>query len=129
MEYLPGGTLRERIASGRKLPPRAVVEVALEIAEALQSAHTRGVIHRDIKPRNLLVTDSGHVKVTDFGIARAAEATTISNLGDILGSAKYMSPEQAAGRWTLRATSTLWASSSSRCSQARCPTRSTPRGT
>ena len=107
MEYLPGGTLRERIASGRKLPPRAVVEVALEIAEALQSAHTRGVIHRDIKPRNLLVTDSGHVKVTDFGIARAADATTASDLESILGSAKYMSSEQAAGRWTLRATSTL----------------------
>ncbi|MDQ5827848.1 MAG: protein kinase, partial [Chloroflexota bacterium] len=97
MEYLPGGTLRERIASGRKLPPRAVVEVALEIAEALQAAHTRGVIHRDIKPRNLLITDSGHVKVTDFGIARAADATTASDLESILGSAKYMSPEQAAG--------------------------------
>ena len=107
MEYLPGGTLRDLIASGRKLPPRAVVEVALEIAEALQSAHTRGVIHRDIKPRNLLITDSGHVKVTDFGIARAADATTASDLESILGSAKYMSSEQAAGRWTLRATSTL----------------------
>jgi serine/threonine protein kinase len=97
MEYLSGGTLRDLIASGRTLPPRAVVEVALEIAEALQAAHTRGVIHRDIKPRNILITDSGHVKVADFGIARAAEATTISDLGDILGSAKYMSPEQAAG--------------------------------
>ena len=97
MEYLPGGTLRDLIASGRTLPPRAVVEVALEIAEALQAAHTRGVIHRDIKPRNILITDSGHVKVADFGIARAAEATTVSDLGDILGSVKYMSPEQAAG--------------------------------
>jgi eukaryotic-like serine/threonine-protein kinase len=97
MEYLPGGTLRDRIASGRTLPPRAVVEVALEIAGALQAAHTRGVIHRDIKPRNILITDSGHIKVTDFGIARAAEATTVSDFGDILGSAKYMSPEQAAG--------------------------------
>jgi eukaryotic-like serine/threonine-protein kinase len=97
MEYLPGGTLKDRIASGRTLPPRAVVEVALEIAGALQAAHTRGVIHRDIKPRNILITDSGHIKVTDFGIARAAEATTVSDLGDILGSVKYMSPEQAAG--------------------------------
>src|SRR5918994_5797884 len=70
MEYLPGGTLRDLIASGKTLPPRAVVEVALEITEALQAAHTRGVIHRDIKPRNLLITDSGHVKVADFGIAR-----------------------------------------------------------
>jgi eukaryotic-like serine/threonine-protein kinase len=97
MEYLPGGTLNDRIASGRRLPPRAVVEVGLEIARALQAAHRRGVIHRDIKPRNILITDSGHIKVTDFGIARAAEATTVSDFGDILGSAKYMSPEQAAG--------------------------------
>jgi eukaryotic-like serine/threonine-protein kinase len=97
MEYLSGGTLKDLIASGRRLPPRAVVEVALEMAEALQAAHRRGVIHRDIKPRNILITDSGHVKVADFGIARAAEATTISDFEGILGSAKYMSPEQAAG--------------------------------
>src|SRR5215213_4365504 len=97
MEYLSGGTLRDLIASGRMLSPRTVVEVALQIAEALEAAHARGVVHRDIKPRNILVTDSGHVKVADFGIARAAEATTISDLGEILGSVKYMSPEQAAG--------------------------------
>jgi eukaryotic-like serine/threonine-protein kinase len=71
--------------------------VALQIAEALRVAHERGVIHRDIKPHNILITDSGDVKVTDFGIARAAEATTISHPGDILGSAKYISPEQAMG--------------------------------
>ena len=97
MEYLSGGTLRDLIARDGALPPRAVMEVALEIAEALQCAHERGVIHRDIKPGNILITGSGHVKVADFGIARAAEATTISDLGEILGSAKYMSPEQAAG--------------------------------
>jgi serine/threonine protein kinase len=97
MEYLPGGTLKDRIMGEGMLAPRTVVEVAIQITEALQAAHERGVIHRDIKPRNILITDSGHVKVADFGIARAAEATTISNLGDILGSAKYMSPEQAAG--------------------------------
>ncbi|HEX5974462.1 MAG TPA: Stk1 family PASTA domain-containing Ser/Thr kinase, partial [Rubrobacteraceae bacterium] len=97
MEYLPGGTLKECITSRGTLPPRTVVEVALQIADALEAAHERGVIHRDIKPRNILITDSGHIKVTDFGIARAAEATTVSDLGDILGSVKYMSPEQAAG--------------------------------
>ncbi len=97
MEYLSGGTLKDRITSEGAPPPRTVVEVALQIAEALEAAHERGVIHRDIKPRNILITDSGHVKVADFGIARAAEATTISGLGDILGSVKYMSPEQAAG--------------------------------
>jgi eukaryotic-like serine/threonine-protein kinase len=97
MEYLSGGTLRDRITSEGMLSPQTVVEVALQITAALQAAHERGVIHRDIKPRNILITDSGHVKVADFGIARAAEVTTISGLGDILGSVKYMSPEQAAG--------------------------------
>jgi tRNA A-37 threonylcarbamoyl transferase component Bud32 len=97
MEYLPGGTLEDRIARAGRLPPREAVEVAVQVAEALQAAHERGVVHRDVKPGNVLVTRSGHTKVTDFGIARAAEATTISEPGDILGSAKYMSPEQAAG--------------------------------
>jgi serine/threonine-protein kinase len=97
MEYVPGGTLKDRITSKGALPARTAAAVALQIAEALQAAHEQGMIHRDIKPHNILITDSGHVQVADFGIARAAEATTISDLGYILGSAKYMSPEQAAG--------------------------------
>ena len=97
MEYLPGGTLKERITATDPLRPQAAVEVALQVAKAIKTAHVRGVVHRDIKPRNILLADSDHVKVADFGIARAVEATTISRTGDILGSAKYMSPEQAAG--------------------------------
>ncbi len=97
MEYLSGGTLKERIKSRGALSPRTAVEVALQTAEALQAAHEKGIIHRDVKPDNILIAGSGHIKVADFGIARAADATTISHLGDILGSAKYMSPEQAAG--------------------------------
>jgi eukaryotic-like serine/threonine-protein kinase len=97
MEYLPGGTLKDTITSKGALPDRTAAAVALQIAEGLQAAHEQGMIHRDIKPHNILVTDSGHVQVADFGIARAAEATTISDLGYILGSAQYMSPEQAAG--------------------------------
>jgi eukaryotic-like serine/threonine-protein kinase len=99
MEYLPGGTLKDRIISEETLSPQTAAEVALQTALALQAAHNRGIIHRDIKPRNILITDSGDVKVTDFGIARAADATTTasSHLGDILGTAKYMSPEQAMG--------------------------------
>ncbi len=97
MEYLPGGTLKNHILKRGPLPPQMAAEVALQTAEALQAAHKRGIIHRDIKPRNILITDSGDVKVTDFGIARAADATTTSDLGDILGTAKYMSPEQAMG--------------------------------
>jgi eukaryotic-like serine/threonine-protein kinase len=97
MEYLVGGTLKERVTATGALQPQAATEVALQVAQALKAAHVRGVVHRDIKPRNILLADSEHVKVADFGIARAVEASTISHTGDILGSAKYMSPEQAAG--------------------------------
>ena len=97
MEYLPGGTLKEKITATGALRPQVAAEVALQVAKALNTAHVRGVVHRDIKPRNILLADSDHVKVADFGIARAVEATTISHADDILGSAKYMSPEQAAG--------------------------------
>src|ERR671938_1067932 len=97
MEYLPGGTLKDRILRRGALPAQTAAAVALQIAEALRCAHERGVIHRDIKPHNILITESGDVKVTDFGIARAADATTISHPGDILGTAHYISPEQAMG--------------------------------
>jgi serine/threonine-protein kinase len=97
MEYLPGGTLKRRITSEGALPARTAAAVALQIAKALRAAHEHGIIHRDIKPHNILITDSGHVKVADFGIARAAETATISDHGDILGTAHYISPEQAMG--------------------------------
>src|ERR687898_1135524 len=97
MEYLPGGTLKRRITSKGTLPARTAVAVALQICEALRAAHEHGVIHRDIKPHNILITDSGHVQVADFGIARAAETSTISDHGDILGTPHYISPEQAMG--------------------------------
>jgi eukaryotic-like serine/threonine-protein kinase len=97
MEYLPGGTLKDRIMSRGALPPQIAAEVALQIAEALQAAHKRGVIHRDIKPHNILITESGDVKVTDFGIARAASSSTMTRTGSILGTAHYISPEQAMG--------------------------------
>src|SRR5918992_205258 len=97
MEYLPGGTLKDRIMSRGALPPRTAAAVALQIAEALCAAHERGVIHRDIKPHNILITESGDVKVTDFGIARAASSSTMTRTGSILGTAHYISPEQAMG--------------------------------
>ncbi len=97
MEYVPGGTLKERIvAQGRLLPDEAAT-FALKVAEALGAAHAKGVIHRDIKPQNVLLTESGEPKVADFGIARAASAATISQTSRVLGTAGYMSPEQALG--------------------------------
>ncbi len=97
MEYLPGGTLKDRILQRGALPPETAAAVALQIAEALQAAHRSGVVHRDIKPHNVLVTASGDVKVGDFGIARAASSSTMTKTGSILGTAHYISPEQAMG--------------------------------
>jgi len=97
MEYLPGGTLKDRIVKRGALPAHTAAAVALQMAEALRAAHERDVIHRDIKPHNILVTSLGDVKVTDFGIARAAASSTMTRTGHILGTAHYISPEQAMG--------------------------------
>jgi eukaryotic-like serine/threonine-protein kinase len=97
MEYLPGGTLKDRILRRGALPAHTAAAVALQMAAALRAAHERHVIHRDIKPHNILVTGSGDVKVTDFGIARAASSSTMTRTGHILGTAHYISPEQAMG--------------------------------
>ncbi len=127
MEYLSGGTLKDRILKRGALQPRTAAAVALQIAEALRAAHERDVIHRDIKPHNILITGSGDVKVTDFGIARAASSSTMTRTGHILGTAHYISRNRRWGsRWARRATYTLWASSSTRCSRARCPSTLTP---
>ena len=97
MEYAPGGTLEDRILEDGPLPPRTAVEVASQIAKALGFAHERGVIHRDIKPQNILLSALGDAKVTDFGLARAAYSTSLSQTSLVLGTASYMSPEQAMG--------------------------------
>ena len=96
MEYVPRGTLKERIKRDGALAPDVAAGVALQIADALQVAHESGVIHRDIKPQNVLVTKTGDVKVTDFGIARAA-SSPLTQTSTVLGTAGYMSPEQAMG--------------------------------
>lgn len=96
MEYVPRQTLAKEIRSRGALPPLTAVEVAIEIAEALQEAHERGVIHRDIKPANVLVTGGGDVKVADFGIA-LPDSPNGQNEERTFGTVPYMSPEQAKG--------------------------------
>ena len=97
MEYVAGGILSERILRVGPFPTHTAAAVAIQVAEALEEAHRRGIVHRDVKPQNILVTKSGDVKVTDFGIARAASSATLTRTGIVLGSVHYMSPEQALG--------------------------------
>jgi eukaryotic-like serine/threonine-protein kinase len=97
MEYVAGGTLNERILREGPFPPHTAAAVATQVAEALKEAHHRGIVHRDVKPQNILVTESGDVKVADFGIARASSSATLTRTGVVLGSVHYMSPEQAIG--------------------------------
>jgi len=97
MELVEGDTLAERIAHHGLLPWQEAFAIAAQVASALSAAHAHGVVHRDVKPANILVDRSGRVKVTDFGIARAARATTLTRPGMVLGSANYVAPEQAQG--------------------------------
>jgi hypothetical protein len=97
MELVDGDTLAERIARGGPLPWQQAFAIAEQVAAALSAAHTHGVVHRDVKPANILIDRAGRVKVTDFGIARAARATTLTRPGMVLGSANYVAPEQAQG--------------------------------
>ncbi|MCA1717950.1 MAG: protein kinase [Actinobacteria bacterium] len=95
MEYVSGGTLKDRV--GGPLDPSTVIGLGLQVADALRFAHEQGVIHRDVKPHNILLTEAGDAKVADFGIARAAAATTTSQSSPFMGTAGYLSPEQAKG--------------------------------
>jgi serine/threonine protein kinase len=97
MEYISGETLKDRIVREGPLPVETAVRVALEIAEALEHAHQNNIVHCDIKPHNILMTRTGRVKVTDFGIARAVTSATMTQTGTIIGSVHYFSPEQARG--------------------------------
>jgi eukaryotic-like serine/threonine-protein kinase len=93
MEHVPGTTLAEL---GQIAPERAV-ELTIQACHGLAHAHAAGLVHRDVKPQNLLLREDGTVKVADFGIARAAETTALTQVGTVLGTAAYLSPEQALG--------------------------------
>ena len=97
MEFLEGRTLKEIIRErGRRSTPTRAIDIVVQILRAARFAHKRGIVHRDIKPHNVIVDDEGNVKVTDFGIARAG-ASDMTETGSIIGTAQYLSPEQAQG--------------------------------
>ncbi|HEX2053595.1 MAG TPA: PASTA domain-containing protein [Actinomycetota bacterium] len=95
MEYVRGKNLRQILASSKRLPARQAAQVTGQVLGALGAAHDKGVIHRDVKPENVVVATDGRVKVTDFGIARAAESAALT--GGMLGTVAYVAPEQARG--------------------------------
>ena len=97
LEYLPGGSLDDRLAADRPLPDGETHRVAAEIAAGLAHAHRRGIVHRDLKPANVLFDGEGRAKIADFGIAHVGGATGLTEAGTVLGTAAYISPEQAAG--------------------------------
>ena len=97
MEYIKGETLKDKINREGPLPINVTLEIVKEIAGALENAHANHLVHCDIKPHNILINEAGHVKVADFGIARATSSSTITYTGSIVGSVHYFSPEQAKG--------------------------------
>ncbi len=97
MEYVEGITLKQYIEKKGRIPWREAVSITIEICHGLAQAHAKHIIHRDIKPHNIIVTSTGAIKVTDFGIARATTTSTVAASDDVLGSVHYISPEQARG--------------------------------
>jgi len=103
MEYIEGRTLRDVIREEGPLLPERAAEIAGDVCAALAFAHSHGIVHRDVKPANIMLTKTGEVKVTDFGIARAASSETVTQTATVLGTAQYFSPEQAqAGKVDAR---------------------------
>ncbi len=107
MEYLPGRSLKQLIRQEAPLDPVRAIDITLQILKAARFAHRRGVIHRDLKPHNVIIDDADQAKVTDFGIARAG-ASDMTETGSIMGTAQYLSPEQAQGH-AVSAASDLYA--------------------
>ncbi len=100
MELVRGKTLKQIITEEGTLPWKWALDISIQIASALEAAHKQGIVHRDIKPHNIIITEDGVAKVTDFGIAKAVSNSTITAFGTTIGSVHYFSPEQAKGSYT-----------------------------
>ncbi|MEZ6063966.1 MAG: serine/threonine-protein kinase [Planctomycetaceae bacterium] len=98
MEYVSGETLTNIITERKRIPWREVLDLSLQMAAALKAAHDAGIIHRDLKPSNLMIAKDGTVKLTDFGVAHVFATTRLTRTGGVVGTAEYMSPEQARGQ-------------------------------
>jgi eukaryotic-like serine/threonine-protein kinase len=98
MEYIEGRELRDMLADGKPIPVAQAIDIAAQVGEGLAYAHQHQVVHRDIKPANIMITPEGRAKIADFGIARMRSSETRTQTGVILGSPKYISPEQVVGK-------------------------------
>lgn len=107
MELVRGEPLSAILERAGRLTPEVTLDLVSQAARALQTAHDAGIVHRDIKPGNLMITSDGRVKITDFGIARAAQSNTLTQTGMVMGTAQYVSPEQASGK-TVTAASDIY---------------------
>ncbi len=102
MEFVDGVTLTTEITDRKRLPWKEVIELSMQIAAALKAAHDAGIVHRDLKPSNLMLTKDGMIKLTDFGVASLFASTRLTRTGGVVGTAEYMSPEQARGQRASR---------------------------
>jgi serine/threonine protein kinase len=98
MEYLGGGSLVELIRKSARLAPATAAALVEKIARGVQAAHDLGIVHRDMKPQNVLLGEDGEPKVTDFGLAKRGRGTDLTRTGAVMGTPHYMAPEQAAGK-------------------------------
>src|SRR5262249_22177513 len=98
MEYVEGQSLEEILHEQRRLPWREVLDIALQICPAVKHVHDHGIIHRDLNPPNLLRTPTGQIKLMDFGIAKVFASSHLTATGGVVGTAEFLSPEQAAGK-------------------------------
>jgi serine/threonine protein kinase len=98
MEYVDGEPLSSLLRAGEPMDPAAAIDLLAEAGDAIGAAHAQGIVHRDVKPGNLIVTGERRVKITDFGIARAADGLALTRTGEVMGTPQYLSPEQAEGK-------------------------------